>query len=876
MAWLSFAKDVLNQAQKTIDKALDIKDDVTNESIGKDIETFFASYGIGKETETKLLHESFNVAVKSQSDNNLAEPNSTNDCSRDSNIKTEPIVEGQENPEIEDTNEVEVATIKSTPYYLSTEVIEYDKVKEEDSDQQTSILENSFTNIDAGNSSLIHSQLTFEQELQDPIDNEIRTVLEVKIECAVNEPSSEIVPSTSIIRCEKSSEESVAMETLGASDETELLEHKKKISELEDLLNVRERKLLEFNEICAGYMNEIDQLKRSSALEDQSRSTSKPSSTDHNSGQNLETHQLEAQLKKLDDLSETHVAKLRDELREKETVIQELRLEGEKLSKQNFQQSNIIKSLRIKEKDNEQHSSEWREKNDELKNEVDRLKNVLAMKEESERTHMDAVKQLTNKKELLEKELTTNKVVARDAFTESESLRKALSESTKKLTAMQADLTTRDKAEADRNLSIEVSVRQQLQLEFNKSSESYEEEKKALTFRCQELSQMLVNADRQLLIEKERAKTELSQLMQRLQETESRSEELSQALTTAAKPLQRQILILQQSLSALKLADDNEKKILEDQLNEAKQTIVAVSEKHITSKNLCIALQSKVNELSEQLNDYVMQNKQLAVQLGEEKSLHLTLEESKSKNSVNIEIIKRELGQEIQTLQWKLNTLEQNFEIQSAALQEEKLKSSTLSQILQEKDHTSKSLHLDIRSVEEKRTNSHSSSPTPSLGKISLSGSFESSVSHSSNPWNSTDEVLDCNGLATPTPVPRSTLYDSIRTGSYTAVFENLQSQMKSRDGEITHLQQALQSQEQSRDALAQELSRTVAANQELMQRLEVLEQLKIDFAELKTKYNALLQMYGEKIEENEELRLDLVDVKEMYKIQIDQLMKLE
>jgi len=48
------------------------------------------------------------------------------------------------------------------------------------------------------------------------------------------------------------------------------------------------------------------------------------------------------------------------------------------------------------------------------------------------------------------------------------------------------------------------------------------------------------------------------------------------------------------------------------------------------------------------------------------------------RNSVNIEIIKIELGQEIQTLQWKLNTLEQNFEIQSATLQEEKLKSLTL------------------------------------------------------------------------------------------------------------------------------------------------------------------------------------------------------
>lgn len=120
------------------------------------------------------------------------------------------------------------------------------------------------------------------------------------------------------------------------------------------------------NEICAGYMNEIDQLKRLSTLEDQARLTNKPS-VDNEAVQNLEMnfnhqHQLndEAQLKKLGDLSNTQVAKLKDELREKETEIQELRLEGEKLSKQNFQQSNIIKNLRIKEKDNEQQYNELR------------------------------------------------------------------------------------------------------------------------------------------------------------------------------------------------------------------------------------------------------------------------------------------------------------------------------------------------------------------------------------------------------------------------------------------------------------------------------------------------------------------------------------
>ena len=36
-------------------------------------------------------------------------------------------------------------------------------------------------------------------------------------------------------------------------------------------------------------------------------------------------------------------------------------------------------------------------------------------------------------------------------------------------------------------------------------------------------------------------------------------------------------------------------------------------------------------------------------------------------------------------------------------------------------------------------------------------------------------------GLAT--PVPKSSLYDTLRAGSYAAVFESLQSQLKTRDG---------------------------------------------------------------------------------------------
>lgn len=105
------------------------------------------------------------------------------------------------------------------------------QVKEEGSDQQGMISEYSLTNIDPENPS-IHYQLA--TELQ--IDKKSRTlpavtVRDVGIECSVNAPLNETLPS---IRNENSHEESLTQ----ASEETEILEQQKKITELEDLLAV--------------------------------------------------------------------------------------------------------------------------------------------------------------------------------------------------------------------------------------------------------------------------------------------------------------------------------------------------------------------------------------------------------------------------------------------------------------------------------------------------------------------------------------------------------------------------------------------------------------------------------------------------------------
>ncbi|KAI9565256.1 hypothetical protein GHT06_009039 [Daphnia sinensis] len=587
----------------------------------------------------------------------------------------------------------------------------------------------------------------------------------------------------------------------------------------------------------------------------------------------------ESLVKRLEKVQLNHetYANLTDDLNEKNETIQQLRLEGEKLSKQHLQQSNIIKKLRAQEKEDEIRCKQLKDQNEDLKSEVDRLNRSLSAKEELEKNQIEAVRQSAMVNSQLEKELLANKVMMREKLAEVDSLKAALAEVEQKLIEERAVAAIQNSAETERSLSAEVALRQRLQLEYENSSRVFEEEKQALTMRCQELAHSLAEVDCDRSRERERIQAEVSRLMHRLQEAESRSDELSQALTTATKPLLRQIDSLQHALSSQRLAEEKSEKIFQEKLAFLENQLHSAHQKGTADSKTYIAMQDQINDLSEKYKIVKEENQKLILELQYEKNHCLTLEQARKKDNVSMELMKSQLVEELTLLRNKMAVLENDYEKQTIALEEERKKTSHLLIRLQEKDLEYRVFPTDLQnpgSISRKLTSttdvvSRSSSPTPSLGKLSLSGSF--TESHSSNPWNPADELFD-GGVVT--PVPKSTLYDTMRAGSYTAVFESLQAQLKTRDGEVTQLQQELQNQEKSRDSLAKELTEMINSNQELSRRLSLLETLHQEYEDLKTKYNALLQMYGEKIEENEELRLDLVDVKEMYKAQIDHLMK--
>lgn len=101
-----------------------------------------------------------------------------------------------------------------------------------------------------------------------------------------------------------------------------------------------------------------------------------------------------------------------------------------------------------------------------------------------------------------------------------------------------------------------------------------------------------------------------------------------------------------------------------------------------------------------------------------------------------------------------------------------------------------------------------------------------------------------------------------------------LQTNLKSRDGEIQQLQWELKRREHERTLLNNEISELLTRVDNLDEKLINHEAVIGQFNELQQQYDTLCQLYGEKVEETEELKLDLQDVKDMYKSQIDELLK--
>uniref|UniRef100_A0A182RQD5 TMF_TATA_bd domain-containing protein n=1 Tax=Anopheles funestus TaxID=62324 RepID=A0A182RQD5_ANOFN len=574
-----------------------------------------------------------------------------------------------------------------------------------------------------------------------------------------------------------------------------------------------------------------------------------------------EKENLKSKLEALRTEAKERVAKseMDKALVERDFMINELQKEGESLSKQVLQHSNIIKKLRAKEKESDTLIRRQCDEINELTQETERLKRSLSAKDEVERSQIDAVHKLTSEKRKLERECAILNGNLDDQTQKYESLRKSFECARKELN---------EKVELCQDLQNRLTKLQNCETEYL----SFQRTNKTLIEQMEELREQLRRTERENEHRLIRAKNEHVELLRRLEASETRAEEEKNASALLTVPLMKQLESLQSSIRHKERIWEQRDTSFAQQLAEALERVKLITEKEVTQRNIIATLQDRIVQLEERLTETLVQTEEALTSLQQKTQETELLEQEYRKRLAACE--ERQASQRMKECLQKQEvptecqqtTSSPNNDCTDKVIAEEV---GTL-----EDDPNDGKLQIDINATLQTgfaTRHADETSPTPSMGNLSLPDSLNSI------PWNTAE---DNHGV---TSVDRSVPpADSIGEVGYnpsimfnnTSLLETLQSTLKQRDGEVYQLQWEVSRFQQERNVLSSEISNLTMELDNVRERFERSIRLEEELKDLQNRYDALLQMYGESVEKTEELQLDLSDVKEMYKIQIDDLLK--
>ncbi|KAF7693437.1 TATA element modulatory factor [Silurus meridionalis] len=666
-------------------------------------------------------------------------------------------------------------------------------------------------------------------------------------------------------------ESPITEEQKGAST-CQLLELQKTVNDLIGRLEKREAQLLAVSKDKARLEEDCDNLK--DEMISLREETASVQSLKDEFTQRIADAERKAQLAcKERDIAKKEIKGLREELstrfnssetleliREKEEQIRGLLEEGEKLSKQQLQHSNIIKKLRAKEKESETKIAKQSKKLKEEEDELKQLQQVLDAKEELEKQHRESIKKLNSAVERQEKELSSLQTENDELQEKNRSLEAAVDAAYKELAEMHKCNATKASEAQELALSREVQAKEELSLALDKAQEEARLQQEALANQVADLRLALQRAEQQQARKEDYLREEISELQQRLQGAETRNQELSQSVTSATRPLLRQIENLQSNLGSQTASWDKLEKNISDRLADAQAQLAVAVEKERSATEELHAIKAQLASLDSQNSSLRQEKGRLQGQLDVERTRRETLENDSSRERVELENLKGEYTRALEDAKKEKLLLTNQLEMEKVKVEQEKKKCYLAQEALKEKERKGLSVSLS----EPPASSTPSLSRSSSISGVDHSGIHTSLLSHEDSPDHSFASVT----------LSGSSLYEAARLSGGSNIIENLHSQLKLREGEIAQLQVEISNLERTRSAMAEELVRLTNQNDELEAQVKEIPRFRVQLKDLEQRHNTILQMYGEKAEEAEELRLDLEDVKNMYKTQIDELLK--
>lgn len=626
------------------------------------------------------------------------------------------------------------------------------------------------------------------------------------------------------------------------SDDCEIERLIKRISEMTEILEIRETKLIDVNrrnaeltELNADLNRQLENVHKQVETQENvtfvaEEYTQRMSVLEKKFQQVIrEKDSLRKQLDQSKQDAATRLSKgeMDTVLVEKEETIQELREEGEKLSKQHLQHSNIIKKLRTKEKEHETTIKHLKESIEDLSSETERLKRSLAAKEEVERSQIEAVHLLTSKNKKHEHDVNLLQSQVDDLTQKYDTTKKSFDA---------AKMELKDK----NRTSNELAHRENLLISLEQEKRMTESQNEEIISQIEDLRSKLRHSDSEFSKKESLLRSENNELFKRLEDAESRNEELTQSMLETTKPLARQLENLQ-VMHNVKQANfaESEHNLL-SKINDLQGRLQSAVENEKFMKDDCVAAKSKLSLLEAQLKTTIVESSMLRSQYEHEQTLKTMMEQdliSKIRHVEDTLKIERNI---VEDLKRENEILQENLLSVRRVDKEERRK---ISSTVQHERHSS----LD-----------GSISPTVSIGHGSIAESLNSAF------WPNDDPNYE-----------RQSSTPTLLSARCTNMLEmqTLQTNLKQRHGDLQQLQWEVTRRENERTMLNKEIATLLNKIESMETEAKGTETLRKEYDDMKREYEALCQLYGEKVEETEELRLDLKEVKEMYKLQLEELL---
>ncbi|PIK49096.1 putative TATA element modulatory factor isoform X2, partial [Apostichopus japonicus] len=365
-------------------------------------------------------------------------------------------------------------------------------------------------------------------------------------------------------------------------------------------------------------------------------------------------------------------------LAEKDLQITALTKEGEKLAKEQLQNSTIIKKLRIKEKENDSLIKSQKEQLEDALKKIEYLEGVIDAKEEVDKK---------NKADL------------------------------------HKSIAAKNSEAHEHNLSSEMNAKEEMRLAMEKLQQGSRREHEGLILQINDLQMSLSRGEQQSNRKEMNLRQEISDLQQALQDSEQRNQELSHSVTGATRPLLRQIENLQSTFNDQSQTWEQVERNLTERLADAQAQLAGAVEKERSTTETAMMATSKVSSLESQLALLRQEKSKLLASLEMEKMKAQSLEEQKDREHSQFESQRHTYIKALEDSQREKDILEKKVQVESLKAEAEKKRAVMAQEALEEKER---------QTEQEKRISpiniSGSSTPTRPILTPTLSISSQSEI----------------------------------------------------------------------------------------------------------------------------------------------------